>query len=704
MPEVEVLAHELAIRLDPDQHRLVAKDQITVQVLFFNIQQLTFSLHPGLHVRRVHEVIGDSTRPLPFTLEPKRGRQEAAPRQITVKLKRARMRGEVFVLELAYEGNIDDPPRASRHLRFVRPSETAGHIGAEGVYLSGESYWYPSLPISRPRFQVRVTTPEGWEAVTHGKEVSRSAQRGFLTVQWDVEARTEALTLAANRFQIARRTWEDVEVLTYLFKEDAHLADEYLDAATRYLKAYSGLLGPYPFPKFAVVENFFPSGLGIPSFTLLGSGTIKRRYVQPYSLGHEIVHSWIGSLVLNDQEQGNWVEGLTTYLANYYFHELTGKLEAARKERRMMLIGYAVYVRPEEDYPVVAFQSKRDQLDNAIGYQKSAMVFHMLRREIGDRAFWTGLRSLVARYADRYAEWADLRAVFEDSSGQDLKWFFTQWVEQPGAPDLRIAATYRLKKSPAATGGERAYVVTGRVTQEGTPYQLRLPVRVTMGEAEVHKTTVSLDAPGQTFAITVPNRPTSLAIDPDFEIFRRLARVDLPPMLNLFVTDRARSVALPGVIADPQSPYKHIAARLAGERRSSGSTRKPQTVEVSDAEAFKAPGSVLVLGGPAQNLAAGWAVSGCGNRVTLGADSVTIKGRRYAGSDLALLVTCPHPERASSVVSSFYGASPQATAKVARLLFFYGWESYLVFRNGKVVARGDFPPARGELEVRFPVP
>ena len=69
----------------------------------------------------------------------------------------------------------------------------------------------------------------------------------------------------------------------YLFKEDASLADEYLEACARYLDAYIPLLGPYPFPKFAVVENFFSSGLGMPSFTLLGSAIIKRHYTQPYA-------------------------------------------------------------------------------------------------------------------------------------------------------------------------------------------------------------------------------------------------------------------------------------------------------------------------------------------------------------------------------------------------------------------------------------
>ena len=150
---------------------------------------------------------------------------------------------------------------------------------------------------------------------------------------------TEALTLVANRFSITTREWKSaqgqaVHLATYLFPDDVALADEYLDATVKYLDAYVPLLGPFPFGQFAVVENFFASGLGMPSFTLLGSGSIKRHYTQPYALGHEIVHSWIGNSVWNRPESGNWVEGLTTYLTNYYWHELVRDDRQAREQRR----------------------------------------------------------------------------------------------------------------------------------------------------------------------------------------------------------------------------------------------------------------------------------------------------------------------------------------------------------------------------------
>ena len=112
-------------------------------------------------------------------------------------------------------------------------------------------------------------------------------------------------------------------------------------------------------------------------------------------------------------------------------------------------------------------------------------------------------------------------------------------------------------------------------------------------------------------------------------------------------------------------------------------------------------GSVLVMGGPGANRVAEWAVRGCGEKVRIDKDAFTIEGRTYNGPGAALLVSCRHPDHPEHVVTLFYGVTTAAAAKVARLLFFYGWQSYLVFQDGAVVARGDFPSPQRDLEVRF---
>lgn len=685
----EILHHNLEIRLAPDRHELRAVDQMTVRASADDVQEAAFALNADLRVVLVLEQSAAGARPLSVQAAPGSA-AEGDGQIVTVRFSRPLVMDETVTLVWQYHGAINEPPREPRHLRFVTPSETAGHIGPEGVYLSGETRWYPDLHGSLPTFTVRVKTPDEWTVVTHGQQLARTVQEATATAVWDVAAGTEALTLVANRFVAAQRSWRDpsgrdIEVAAYLFPDDARLADEYLDASIKYLDVYTKLLGPYPFPKFAVVENFFASGLGMPSFTLLGSGVIKRHYVQPYALGHEIVHSWIGNAVFNAVGQGNWVEGLTTYLANYYYEELTGTPEQARALRRMMLLGYAVYVRPEEDYPVARFTQKHDQKDNAIGYQKAAMVFHMLRREIGEEVFWRGIRALVARYRGRYAGWQDVEQVFAETAGRELRWFFAQWVERPGAPDLRLV-TSQLHR--AGEGGVQ-------LRQGEEIYRLRVPVSVTLVNGEVRTQTVALD--GTAGTLSVPKGLQSVRADPDYEVFRRIPREALPPMLNLFVTDRSRAVIPPGGgTEEDRAPYAELAKQVTA--------REPGIEWLDDRSAGPAQGSVLVLGGPGVNGAADWAVRGCGEKVRIGKDALTIEGRTYNGPGTALLVSCREPEHPERVVTLFYGVTPQAAAKVARLLFFYGWQSYLVFQDGAVAVRGDVLSGTNDLEVRFDVP
>lgn len=691
---VEILSHELSLDIWPEEHRIRAQDRMTLRPLTADAQPIVFTLNAALRLVEVSAIDNGRRRKLDATRRPKgAGAGDGQAQEVAISLGAAP--GQRVTLEWRYEGTINDPPRESRQLRFVTPSETAGHIGSEGVYLSGETAWYPDVPAALPTFALEIRLPAGWEAVTHGQRVARSGGKDRSVSQWQVAEPTEALTLVANRFVEARRDWRDaggrsIEVSTYLFAEDAGLASEYLDAAVAYLDVYATLLGPYPFPKFAVVENFFPSGLGMPSFTLLGSGVVKRRYVQPYALGHEIVHSWIGNWVLNRPERGNWVEGLTTYLANYYYEERTGPPDRAREQRRLMLLGYAVYVWPEEDYPVADFHQKTNQKDNAIGYQKSAMIFHLLRREVGEEAFWGALRRLVADYGGRHAEWGDLERLFSTASGRDLGWFFAQWVRRPGTPQLAVSEA--TVSSEDRQGQSPAYRLTVAIIQQGEPYRLKLPLRVRLAGGQVHDGWVEVQASRQTVTLPVPARPLSLRLDPDFDTFRRLPRSQVPPMLNLFVTDRQRTL-----VASPDGeagPYRDLARQVAA--------RDPAIVQIGAGEAIPKQGSVLFLGGPFSGDKAAAVREACGQGVSMEPGRVKLDGQVFDEPGMAFLLSCRRPGQPGSVITVFHGLTPAAAAPVARLLFFYGWHSYVVFREGAVTTRGDLDGGPEEVLVEGP--
>lgn len=687
--ELKIQHHELVVELDPSSHTIVAQDTIQLVGLPENDPVIHLSLNPDLDIEEVWVGRG----PLKFweeALHSSKGRDDSSDTQLTrtveIRLPSMPVDREALSLRISYSGHINDPPRAVPGLRFVRPDKTNGHIGEEGVYLTSETSWYPDIRGSLATFHVTVTLPNQWRAVTHGQEVSYVAQGNTSIAEWVVRSNTEALTLAANRFMKQSRQWQGIEISTYLFPEDDHLAEQYLDAIVHYLELYTEILGPYPFPKFAVVENFFPSGLGLPSFTLLGSRVIKRRYTQSYSLGHEVVHSWMGNSVLNRFETGNWVEGLTTYLANYYYEERFEGHEKAVAHRRRMMVEYSLYTQPENDYAVVNFHHKENRVDNAIGYQKTAMIFHMLRRQIGDDAFFRGLRQLVAEYTGRYAGWSELQRLFEQTSRSDLSWFFIQWLERPGAPMLAIQEA---RVQPAEGDG---FWIRLRVFQAGDSYRLQVPVVIQLDQENVYCAILDIQGNDQLLSLWVPSKPRRLMLDPEYQTFRRLKRSQIPPMLNLWVTDNKRAVSVPSGESD-QALFRPALDRIRSQQG--------DVIWLEGTARSTSVRSVLAFGRPNQNPGTGELLRWCGPRITVNEREVTIEGTTFSGDNVAILVSCANPKHPDHVGTAFFGLAPDAVSRVARLLFFYGWDSYLVYKNGKVIARGSFAPTAQELTVEL---
>ena len=690
--------HDLFVQIDPERHALLATDRLTIEAV--PGRPLRLSLAGTLHLDRLvlsQSTTDDMGRDLPFQIE----HEATAPFGQYITLPAALVTAGAMTLTAHYHGVIDDPPKEPRHLRFVTPSETAGHIGAEGVYLSSETQWYLDFPESLSRYRLRVALPSGWTAVTQGQRRSSAPcpaelcrEAGLTLAEWETAEVSEALTLVANRFVETSREWsssggQSVRLATYLFPEDAGLADEYLDATARYLDAYISLLGPYPFESFAVVENFFASGLGMPSFTLLGSGVIKRHYVQPYALGHEIVHSWIGNSVFNRVDRGNWVEGLTTYLANYYWHEWSGDHAQARDQRHLMLRGYNLHVPPERDYPLGQFTRKQDERDNAIGYQKAAMVFHLLRQEVGEESFWRSLKTLVAQYRGRHADWHDVERIFAETAAKDLRWFFAQWIEGTGAPALTLK---NVRAHPLPRDADGRFTLSGSIAQTGPVFQSPLPLLVRMSNSRQHLVSTQLSGADTLFKSDLPFKPLTIELDPEAMVLRRLARRDMPPVLTHYVTDTKRSVILALGGSDTDShPFQDVVKRIRSQDAQKAPGQRTAITTLAENALLPGEGSVLILGGPASRLTLQPLLSThCGTRLQLRDGGVAIAGKAYDGPGIALVASCHREDRPGSVVTSVYALTPQSATTVARLLFFYGWNSYVVFQDGKPIARGEW--------------
>jgi hypothetical protein len=691
---VELIHHDLTIELTPDQHLIKARDGLTFTTKSHNLKEVSLYLNKKLavHSIRFQDVLikfSVKDTVLPKDETKRRLYQDYQNTQlIKFALPKKVKPGQHIQIEMSYQGKIYDPP-GEPSSSTADAGDTAGRIDEEGVFLTAESHWYPDLPNSLFTSNLTVEVPAKWEIVTHGILVARSKLLQTTMTAWHSTIPADSLTVVAGKYVISTKKFNGIELSAYLYPEDQNLAREYLDAAARYLDTYSRLLGPYPFSKFAIVETPFPAGLGFPSFTLLGKQVIKRRYTQPYALGHEIVHCWFGNYVFSDPKSGNWMEGLTTYLANYYYDEETQGPEAARDQRRRMILEYSVYTDEAKDYPLNQFIEKEDPLDSAIGYQKAAMVFHMLRNRIGDEAFFKALVILVERFGAKRAGWENLKKLFEDTSQQDLSWFFQQWIYEKGAPVLAIR---EVSKKPL----EKGYELKLDIAQPAKTFRLSIPVRIDTDGGRPESKMIELTEPLTSVTIETAGEPRSLMVDPDYQTLRRLAPSEMPFNLNRYLQEPSKLIVYPTQgSASENKLYKDLADRIL---KKNGARLLPDT-ELKEEDLRDQ--SVLFLGGEATNAAIAKIKNQMPKEIEINKNSFRIGKDNYRLSVHAFLASFASPFNPDKIFTIFLGLSESAASEVAPRLFYYGWDSYLVFDSGKVIVQKDLPPRAEPMLARI---
>ncbi|NJC87492.1 MAG: M1 family metallopeptidase [Desulfuromonas sp.] len=572
------------------------------------------------------------------------------------------------------------------------PAETIGvedpsfGVGAvilpEGSYLSAGTAWFPQVVGQRGRHRVRVTAPAGTIAVTAGRLVETVTRDHRTITTWENLFPLEGLALSAGNYAVARDALDGIQLLTFLSRENADLAPGYLAAMRRHLIFYRELLGPYPFAKFAVVENFLPTGYGMPSWTLLGKSVVRLPFIPDTSLPHEIVHSWWGNAVEVDYSRGNWAEGLTTYLADYLLKERDNPGEAL-EYRRKLLRDYAALVTPQNEFPLAAFDSRMARYQQAIGYGKGAMVFHMLRREVGDQPFRAALRRMAAEGSGQTLDWRDIERIFSNAGGKELHWLFGQRVEQQGAPQLELD---EVRSERSAWG----WTVTGLIRQTGNSYRLGLPLQLTGSNGETLIQTVTVTGPRTPFHFETAATPSLLEADPDSDLFRRLSPRELPATINdLLAPQRPLVVVGEG----QQRLLEAVGALLKGLHW--------EAAEIVDEDAL-APATLagrdlLLLGWPRRPellppLPAGLAITANGGVANWTADN------QPPESDTLFAIVAGRENR-DGLRAILLSKDPEAAHLTAPKIPHYGRYSLLLFTAGRNVAKTTWTSQASPLKV-----
>jgi hypothetical protein len=662
----EPVRHDLRVALYPKEHRLTAKDTITVPENL--LPELQFLLHSGL----------EPSSPTPGV---RIIRETGKPGTIPLESLRVRLPPGKNTFVLEYGGKIHHPLEAygKEHARGFR--QTPGMISGEGVYLAGSSFWYPIFGDRFVTFTLQVEVPSEWNAVSQGELTFHAREVDTTSVRWESPEPQEEIFVVAGRFSQYRQRAGRVETMVFLRTPDEDLANRYLAATARYIALYEKLIGPYPYGKFALVENFWETGFGMPSFTLLGPKVIRFPFILHSSYPHEILHNWWGNGVFPDYTEGNWAEGLTAYLSDHLIKEQRGN---AVEYRQATLQKYADYVLSGRDFPLARFRSRHSSSSEAVGYGKSLMFFHMLRIRLGDAAFVQGLQDFYGENKFRLTSFDDLRKGFEGASGEDLKSEFNQWVTQPGAPQIEVS------RAKVESEGD-SYVLTALLeqVQPGGAYLLRIPVAVTMkGQNRAFQTMVVTNKKRLELKVRLPARPLRLDVDPEFDLFRRLDRDEIPPALTGAFGAKKMLILLPSAATENL---------LQGYRALSESLRQsgPDEVEVRlDTEVEKLPPdrAVTILGW--ENLFNGEIVSALsGYDVTVTQGGVRIGRSEIPREHHSVVLTARNPENRNVSLTWVATDLSEALPGLGRKLPHYHKYSYLGFEGQEPanVTKGRWP-------------
>ncbi len=652
--------HDLDVTLDPETGYLETTDTITLPQA---VSETTFSLHAAL---KLHIATAGAK-----IIEVKNSRTSVPIKQYLIKLPSQRTS-----LKVQYSGKIQHELRDRSDDYSGWRETTAGIISEQGVFLSLSSYWFPIFGNAQIEFSLHTTLPGGWQAITQGKKSGKNS--------WSETVPQDDIYLIAGKYLIYERQTDIAKLQVYLHQPDQTLARHYLQATDDYLKLFSKLIGPYPYTKFALVENFWESGYGMPSFTLLGPRVIRLPFILQSSYPHEILHNWWGNGVFVDYSKGNWSEGLTTYLADHLIKEQHGQ---GSEYRHDALQSYADYVADNQESALKDFIGHNGQTSQAIGYGKTMMFFHMLRLYLGDEIFLQGIRQFYRDNLFKPASFNQIQQALEKASGKNLSAEFAQWTGRIGAPALEITDPV---SEVTDSGIKLSFIL--RQTQKEEPFLLHVPVYIQTADAEdPARKMVTVSERETTLTFTLDKRPLRIRVDPLYDLFRHLSPGEIPSSLAQLFSASDPMIVLP---SQADSEIRNAYSKMARNWKN----RDRSIKIIWDNTIDRIPDNRMVwLFGRENLLAPEFIKTATGMPLSLQPGLININGTELPTAENSFVVTGRRP----MTIGWLHGHSAAAIDGLARKIPHYGKYSYLAFSGDAPnnILKGKWPTTGSGLSI-----
>jgi aminopeptidase N len=435
-------------------------------------------------------------------------------------------------------------PQDTITLRFrytAKPSKGVYFVNADGgrsaqIWTQGEPdearHWFPSFDFPSDKATTeQIITAEKDETVIGNGELLSKTDNPDGTRTWHykmpVPHSTYLVSFVIGKYTLVQEKYKDIPVGYYIYPGKENTAKNAYGRTLDMFAVFEELTGvPYPFNKYdqTMVANFQFGGMENITATTMADTEI---FFADFAFGrnavmdlvsHELAHSWFGNMVTCKNWAELWLnEGFATFMEAAYREKAFGREDYRRKIRSdaaQFLVDDSINKRRHGLFNRRAGDVSSLFDNPATTYNKGGVVIHMLREQIGDPAFWKGVNLYLMRHRFGNVETTDLKKAMEEASGQDLGWFFDQWVYGVGAPRLDVRKVYsRSGKSLKIT-----------VTQVQNPVDLvpsafRLPMEIEVtASGRKKKETLNITQRVQTFTFNSNVRPSDVKFDPQERI------------------------------------------------------------------------------------------------------------------------------------------------------------------------------------------
>ena len=495
----------IVLKFDVQQRQVTGDVTHTLSVVKDNTSKLVFD-SVGLTIESV-------------TLNRMAVKFETSATKLIVPLATAAKKGDKFEVEIKYQG------KTTKGLYFILPDKDYPNQATE-IWTQGESedtrnyiptYDYPN---DRLTTETILTVPASWITVANGKLIGvKDAGNGMKTWDWQesLPSSTYLITVVAGEFDEVNDLWRGKPVTYYAPKGRGDRLKINYQRTPQMMELFSKKLGvDYPWEKYAqsMVDDFVAGGMENSSATTnTSSSLVHPQLVPEYTTGedglisHELGHQWFGDLVTCKDWGNIWLnEGFATFM-EYVWMEGYFPKDESEFERWSSVHEWF------EQADLWAKPLVRHDFDDSSefdgnAYGKGGLVLYMLRHQLGEEAFYRGLKHYLEVNRGKNVVTADLVKAIEEETHTNVDQFFTQWVHGAGAPKFDLSYSYDDTKHQVTLKVKQTQKIEGRVGL----FRIPTEVEITTDSGAKHYP-ITVSKAEEAFALPADSTPIMVLLD-----------------------------------------------------------------------------------------------------------------------------------------------------------------------------------------------